>query len=184
MSNSLAHANIFSMGPRIGASTFEVKINPPEGSTAHETLRLQRGWGYHLGLFTRFDLLTFYIQPELLFTRSSAKFSPGNEALKLSFNKLDVPAVVGFHFLGVFRAQLGPVFSLLFRAIEGNKKVKEHYCSPIIVGWQGGLGVDIWNMVIDLKYEGNLSRFGDQIAGIDTKHGYALWMLSVGFNIL
>lgn len=184
MANSWAHATIFSIGPRIGASTFEVKINSSEGSTAHETLRPQSGWGYHVGLFTRFDLRAIYIQPELLFTGSSAKFSPGNKAFTLSFNKLDVPAMVGCHFLGVFRAQLGPVFSWLFRAMEGNKKVKEHYCSPIVMGWQGGLGVDIWNMVIDLKYEGNLSRFGDQIAGMNTKHGYALWMLSVGFNML
>lgn len=183
ISTSWAHANIFSIGPRIGLSVSQVKVNPPEGSTAHETLQLKDGWGYHLGIFTRFDLFAVYIQPEVLITGSGAKFSQGNKEFKLSFNKLDVPAMVGLSFLGFVRAQLGPVFSLLISATEGETDVKNYY-NRFTVGWQGGLGVDIWNMVIDLKYEGSLSSFGEKIAGIDTKHGHALWMLSLGFNIL
>jgi len=45
------------------------------------------------------------------------------------------------------------------------------------------VGVDVWNVLIDLKYEGTLSRFGDKIAGIRTNHGHALWSLGVGFKI-
>lgn len=91
--------------------------------------------------------------------------------------------MVGRSFFRVARVQIGPVFSLLLSAKEGEKDIKEYYNS-ITIGWQSGVGFDVWKMVIDLKYEGNLSRFGNEIAGIRTNHGYALWVLSVGVNIL
>ena len=33
----------------------------------------------------------------------------------------------------------------------------------ITYGWQGGLGLDIWKIFIEVNYEGNFSRFGDHI---------------------
>jgi hypothetical protein len=66
---------------------------------------------------------------------------------------------------------------------KGEKILREHY-SSITTGWQAGLGVDIWKVGIDLKYEGSLSKFGKEIAGISTDHGYAQWIFGVSFNIL
>ncbi len=183
MTTPLTHASFFSMGPRVGVSTFRVNVNAAPGNTALAGLQLKDRWGYHLGAFTRFDLLLCYVQPEILFTGSGAKFKNNNKVIELSYAKLDIPIMLGLSFFKVLRVQLGPVFSGLLRAREGEKDVKEHY-SSITTGWQAGLGVDIWKVGIDLKYEGSLSKFGDKIAGISTDHGYAQWILSIGFNVL
>ena len=183
-STHLAHANIFHIGPRIGVGISQVVVKQAKDSEDLSKLQIKDYWGcYHLGVFTRFDFLSIYVQPELLLSGSGAKFTKGNEEFQLSFNKLDLPAMVGLSFLGLARVQLGPVFSLLFRATEGEKNVKDYY-SHLTVGWQGGVGVDVWNMVIDFKYEGTLSKFGDEIGGFRTKHGHALWTLGVGVNLL
>ena len=147
------------------------------------SLQLENNWGYHVGFFTRFDLVAFHIQPEVLFTGASVQAKQRNGVFKLGFTKLDIPAMLGLSLLEVFRVQIGPVFSWLLSATEGNKDVKEHY-SNMTTGWQAGLGVDIWKVCIDLKYEGSLSRFGDEIAGINTNHGHTMWMLSIGVNML
>jgi hypothetical protein len=183
MTAPLTHASFFSMGPRVGVSTFRVKVNAAPGNTAPKGLQLEDHWGYHGGAFTRFDLLLCYVQPEILFTSSGAKFKKNNKAIELSYAKLDIPIMLGFSFFKVLRVQLGPVFSRLLGAKEGEKDVKEHY-SSITTGWQAGLGVDIWKVGIDLKYESSLSKFGEKIAGISTDHGHAQWILSIGFNIL
>ena len=30
-------------------------------------------------------------------------------------------------------------------------------------GWQAGIGVDVLNIMLDVRYEGNFSKFGDHI---------------------
>ncbi len=182
LSCGMAHANIFSIGPRVSVSIFQGKVNLAQ-DTKPAHLQLKDHWGYHVGGFTRFTLFTFYVQPEVLFTHAGARFSRHNKIVELRCTKLDIPAMLGLSFFGVVRAQLGPVFSWLLSATEGDKNVKEHN-SSITVGWQGGLGVDLWKMVIDLKYEGNLRRLGNEIAGMRTNRRHAMWVLSIGVNML
>jgi Outer membrane protein beta-barrel domain len=178
----IAHANIFSIGPRVGFSVSPSKVHLAHGKKP-TPLQLKDHWGFHAGIFSRLELFTFYAQPEILLTSSGAKVSKDNQVIQLDFTQLSIPAMAGISFFGVVRAQIGPVFSLLLSAKEKGKDVIEHY-SSMTVGWQGGLGFDLWRMVIDLKYEGNLSKFGNETAG-RTNPGHAPWAtLSVGINIL
>ena len=183
VSISMAHANLFSIGLRVGGGASQIKVGQvlKEGTS---NLNLKKDLGYHLGAFSRLCFPPFYIQPELLISGSGAKFTKENSSkeAQIRFTKVDFPIIVGLPLLGIVRVQVGPVFSLLLEAIEAGQKLEDVY-SKLTVGWQGGLGLDIWNLVIDLKYEGNLSKFGDKIANIKTDHGYALWVLSVGINI-
>jgi hypothetical protein len=177
----IAHANIFSMGPRVG-----LNFSPDKVNLAHEKkpapLQLNNHWSCHAGVFARLDLFVFYAQPEILLTISGAKVSRNNQVIQLDFTQLSIPAMAGLSFFGVARAQIGPIFSLLLSAKEGEKDVTEHYNS-ITVGWQGGLGFDLWRMIIDLKYEGNLSRSEHETAG-RTNPRRAPWTLSVGVNVI
>ena len=91
--------------------------------------------------------------------------------------------MVGFTLFDLVRLQAGPTLSLLLSAKEGDKSVREHY-EDFTMGYQAGLGVDLWNVMVDLKYEGNLTRFGNRIAGIATDHRPRLFILSVGFKLL
>jgi len=116
-------------------------------------------------------------------TSSGAIFKKNHQPIKLDFTKLDIPVMLGLSVFKAFRTQLGPVFSVLSSAKEGEKDTRKHY-SSITAGWQVGLGVDIWKVGIDLKYEGSLSKFGNEIAGISVDHGYGQWIFGVSFNIL
>lgn len=179
---SVAQASVISMGPRVGGCISQLNVDLAKKSKEYKDLNLKAGLGYHMGIFTRFSFGALYVQPELLFSGVGAKINKKNKETKLHFTKIGLPTIVGLSFFEIIRAQVGPVFSLLLSAVEGNDTVKDNY-SKAAVGWQAGLGVDIWNMVIDLKYEGNLSDFGDKIADLTKKQGYGLWILSVGFNI-
>ena len=179
----LTHASFFKMGPRVGTSVSQIKMSPAPGNTALADLQPGNYWGYHMGAFTRFNLLLCHIQPEILLTSTGARCKKNDKIFELSCTKLAIPAMVGLSFFSVFRIQLGPVFSWLLCAKEGRKNVREHYKS-MTIGWQAGLGIDIWKIGIDLKYDGSLSKFGNKIAGISTNDSYAQWILSVGFNII
>jgi hypothetical protein len=51
------------------------------------------------------------------------------------------------------------------------------------IGYQAGVGLDLWNLVIDAKYEGNLSTFGDELFGFPTDQNNNQWIVSVGFKL-
>ena len=184
---SMTHAQVFRIGPRVGAGIAQIRRQKSTNSTTQESQKPlgppRIGLGYQLGAFTRLSLPMLYIQPEVLITGAKIKFGHEDDTFSLHFTKLDVPALVGISFLGCFRAQLGPVFSWLLYAKEEKNNVKKHY-SNVTVGGQAGIGMDLANIIIDLKYERSFSRFGDKIADNDTKHGYDLLLLSVGFNML
>ena len=136
-----------------------------------------------MGAFTRISLFLFYVQPEIILTNAGTRHSQDNKTIRYCCTKLDIPAMVGFSLFSVVRVQAGPTFSFLLKEKERGNDSKERYRSPT-VGWQAGLGIDIWKIVIDLKYEGGLSRLRNTIAGIYTNHGRAPWVVSVGVNIL
>lgn len=183
ITTSVAHATVFNLGPRLGGSISHLKVGLDKDSPEYEALNLKSGLGYHLGIFARFSLSPLYIQPELLFSGAGAKFdNTFSKETKLCFTKLDLPAMLGLSFFNTVRVQVGPVFSLLLNALEEGNSAKEHY-EDTTLGWQAGVGVDIWNIVIDFKYEGNLSRFGDKVGKFSTEQGYELWILSIGFKI-
>jgi hypothetical protein len=92
--------------------------------TTLENMQPENHWGYHIGVFARFELPLCHVQPEILLTSSGATFKKNNQPLKLDFTKLDVPVMLGLSFFKVVRTQLGPIFSLLLSAKEGRKNIK------------------------------------------------------------
>jgi hypothetical protein len=40
--------------------------------------------------------------------------------------------------------------------------LKEEF-NNLTIGYQAGIGLDIWRLHFDVRYEGNFSRFGDSI---------------------
>lgn len=183
ISSNVARATIFKLGPRMGGNISHLNVNLPQGSQDYEDLSLKAGRGHHLGIFTRLQIASVYIQPELLISGSGALFNKENHEASLRFTKLDLPAVVGLSCFKIVRMQVGPVLSKLFNALEDDKSIKKYY-NNVTIGWQAGLGIDIANLIIDLKYEGSLSVFGKKIGNLNAKHGYGMWMFSLGFNVL
>ncbi len=173
--SSMGYAQMFMIGPRIGLSSSQVKIQDiPNYNFKNEGAEL----GFHVGLFTRFTIpgIGIYVQPEALFTQSGGKItvtdeSNVNEVMEqlrdYKLNKLDIPVMVGLKAGKIFRLNVGPTFSMLL-----SKNVDtsgdpisdfEEEFNNATIGYQAGVGFDLGPLILDLKYEGNLSTMGNSI---------------------
>ena len=78
---------------------------------------------------------------------------------------LDIPVMLGLK-LGAFRIQGGPVAHMFLNSkselddIEGFDLNFDEWT----YGYQAGLGLDLGKLMIDVKYEGNFNKLGDQIS--------------------
>ncbi len=149
--------------------------------------------GYHIGLFLQGQIGKFFIQPEVLFNSNRADFTLRNladpdgreEILKEHYQYLDIPVMMGLK-LGALRLQGGPVGHLYLDSssdlfeIEGYRQKFE----KMTYGWQTGVGLDIWNVALDVKYEGNFTKFGDHLAIGDQEFKFddapSRWIFSLG----
>ena len=176
----------FTLGPRFGLSSSKLDFTSITGTD--ETISSGDATvGFHAGIFTRFNLGPVYIQPEALFTQSGGEIRLdgfSEDIREIEFNKLDIPVMVGMKFARFLRVQAGPTLSILLDAKANglDEEIKSGYESSTI-GYQAGVGVDFWNLIVDLKYEGNLSTFGNELFGFQTDQRNNQWIVSVGFKL-
>ena len=134
-------------------------------------------YGFHFGAFVRLTFFGVYLQPEVLFSTRTNEYtvkdvtnqaSPVSYIAKQSFNKLDIPVMLGFK-LGPLRLNAGPVGSLLInspKAIITNPDFKNNY-NRMTIGYQAGVGFDLFNFItFDLRYEGSLKKYQNQIQNL------------------
>jgi Outer membrane protein beta-barrel domain len=170
-------------GPRF--TVLSTRLNLEDPTAVIEEGNAQ--FGYQYGVYMRVNLILFYFQPELLFTNSESVVGIGSTDIDLSFNKIDLPVMLGLK-LGFVRLQAGPTFSFLTSAKSKTpsgvvEDIKDNY-NAFTWGYQAGVGVDLLRFVIDLKYEDNLSNFADAVpTGINTNQRQSQWVLAVGFKL-
>lgn len=166
----------FEMGIKTGLSSTDLSpesliIN--NGETTTKLTLAQANYGYHFGLYTRVKIANIFIEPSFLFNSSSVDynleeqiFDTGivNSIKSETYNNLDIPLMVGMK-IGFLRIQGGPVAHIFLNSaseltdINGySQKFKD-----ATYGIQGGIGLDILRIRLDLNYETNLSNFGGDI---------------------
>jgi hypothetical protein len=128
--------------------------------------------GYHVGGFLRASLVGIFIQPELYFSSISSEYKVEDlsgtgtvqELAKQKIGRMDIPVLIGAK-LGAFRLGLGPVGSIIVSDQSDLTDLTgyEATLKSATFGYQIGAGADIWKFCIDLRYEGNLTKLGDQI---------------------
>jgi hypothetical protein len=133
-------------------------------------------YGFHGGAFVRITLFGVYIQPEFLFATRSNEYtvinvtnqtSPVSYVVKQNFNKLDIPVMVGLK-LGPLRINAGPAATFLINSpkeLINNPDYKDRY-SKMTIGYQAGLGFDLLMFTFDLRYEGSLKKYQNQIENL------------------
>ncbi len=161
-------------GIRGGLSTTQLneeKISLSNGGL--ETLGLaikDADYGVHLGVFLQGKIGAFVIQPEVLFNSSSVNFRVDgsgqsfDQVFKEKYQFIDIPVLLGAKF-GPLRLNAGPVGHIFVNSSSDLlqfDQYKQHF-ETLTLGWQGGIGLDIWSLLIDLRYEGNFNKFGDHI---------------------
>ena len=185
-------AQLFQLGIRGGINSYDVRYK--EITVNNISIESASKNGLHLGFYSRIQVLGFYVQPELVYTRMGSSITTTSNGsastADLTFQRIDVPVLAGKKFFGLLRVNAGPVFSNLLKADlnENNltQNITETYRNNT-VGFQVGVGVDIWKLIIDAKYEGSLMRFGNSISTngqtFTTDARPSQWMISVGYRV-
>ncbi|MFA0962890.1 outer membrane beta-barrel protein [Roseivirga sp. BDSF3-8] len=185
LAGASSYAQFFTIGPRVGLSSSDLKLRETTLENGDVIRSGEPKAGFHAGMFTRITVGNFFIQPEALFTQAGGEIElNGNgfkEVFKLDYNRLDIPVLMGAKF-GPVRIEGGPVASLM---LSDDQKLWDDVSANFkesTLGYQVGVGFDVANVIIDFKYEGNLEKFGT-IGGFETDARSSQFIASVGFKI-
>ncbi len=156
----------FKFGVRGGVNFNNVKL-VQEPDAENVSISYDNGMGFHFGLTSQLELLGLFVQPELLFSTVTNDvtvddlMTDGLDKIgKQRFNKVDVPIVMGVKF-DKLKVGAGPVFTTVVS--QRSDILDENTRKSATVGYQLGAGFDFDNFNIELRYEGNLSKYGSGV---------------------
>lgn len=112
----------------------------------------ERNVGFHFGLFGKVGDKVFF-KPELIFTSTKSDYD--DDSFKMQ--KLDAPLLVGVKFLKYFNAFGGPSLQYIIDTEFGGFAINEVE-NEFTVGLNFGLGVNIYKVGIDIRYERGFSE--------------------------
>ncbi len=77
--------------------------------------------------------------------------------------------------LGPLRIQGGPEGHLFINSTSDLFDVGNYdqNFDKFTVGYIGGVGLDLWNLMVDLRYQGSFQRFGDHINFFGTQYQFS-----------
>lgn len=180
--NLQAQSNTFKIGIKGGISKYDYGLSKLIISDPKLSLTiLDKSVGFQGGAVIQIKLGKFLIQPEFIFNSNKVNYSVSDSQFSLvdtllseTYRDLDIPLMLGFK-SGILRLNVGPVghihlssTSELFEFDSYSQKFDK-----LKYGWQAGIGLDIWKIMIDIRYEGNFSKFGDHIVFNGRKYSFA-----------
>ncbi|MCB0685023.1 MAG: PorT family protein [Saprospiraceae bacterium] len=162
-------------GVKGGISTYDLGVNDAltitQGGNDFLLDVQDAKYGYHAGLVLQIKLASFVIQPELLFNSNSVDYSfdlaaspTAGSVYTERYQNLDLPLMFGLK-AGPMRLMAGPVGHYFLKSTSELFQFESYQqkFSDLTYGWQGGIGVDLLNVMVDIRYEGNFTKFGDHI---------------------
>lgn len=128
--------------------------------------------GFHLGVVGSFVFPGFFIQPEVLWVTTGRDMVIEHAGIVQDanyytqrFQHMSVPVLFGMK-VGPVKIGAGPVLSVLLS--QRNDSIYplniRHRLNNATLGYQIGAGLQVGALLFDLRYEGNLSRYGDGIS--------------------
>lgn len=187
------------LGLRVGVNTSSLSqenldILDNSGFNQLKVALEEAKYGLHGGLVIQIGMGNFMIQPEVLFNSNEIDYKVSDvqtgfadKILKEKYQYLDIPLLLGYKLGGFLRLHAGPVGHVYLSNtseltdISGYaQKFKE-----FTWGWQGGFGLDIGKLMIDLRYEGDFSKYGDHFEFFGDKYAFdqspARFLISLGY---
>lgn len=171
---SLSLSAQIELGVKAGVHSYDLsniaELELKEGDLSFSLKPNSASYGFQFGLYSRVNLLGFFVEPGLLLNSSKFSYNFSDEDVidqvkNESFLNLDVPVVIGFPIFPFLKAKLGPVGHVHLDSssdlvdIDGYGQTIER----LKYGYLLGLGLDLINLRLEFLYEGNLSKFGDHI---------------------
>lgn len=179
-----ASSQDFSIGPKVGVSQANISVTGDDFTSGDNSL------GYHLGLFVRMGGSSIFIQPEFLYTNTGGSFvqrqSNGTDvSIDANFDRVDIPFMFGFKLANFFRLQAGPMASILidYKIEDALQVPQEVDYNTSTIGYQAGIGFDIGNLILDLKYENSLGKISRSTTAFLTDQRLNQFILSAGFRL-
>jgi len=158
-------SQFFEIGPRFEVTSTKFQLKEVDAVNQALIEEASRDLGYKVGLYSRLKIGSIYIQPEVLFTSTGGRIeytedinNITSQVIDLSYNRIDVPIMLGKKFGKVFRFNLGPILTYTISDSEDlPSQISELVQSynDGVVGYQIGIGLDIKKIRLDVKYEGN-----------------------------
>ena len=149
--------------------------------------------GIYGGFVLQAQFGAIILQPEIYYNSNSSDFKVtefdnlGNTIDGIRDEKyqyLDIPILVGAK-LGPLRVMAGPQGNIFLNSTSGLfdfEGYKQDF-ETLTLGWQGGIGLDIRNLSLDVRYEGNFSEFGDHIVFDGNRYDFndnpSSWLFSL-----
>jgi len=112
--------------------------------------------GYHAGAWLRFKLpiIGFYVRPELVYTNlENEVFYKSKETTTYSFQKIDIPVLLGKKIFGIGNIFIGPSFQYILASDFSINDITSVDADGLTMGLQFGGGVEFGKLGIDLRWE-------------------------------
>ncbi len=159
-------------------STQGLRLNAP-GQFSHYFEALEDAYtGFHFGIFLNINVSQLFLRTELLYTETGRSMVVASDmdrypdvifqTLNPTYSHLTLPLILGRH-VGPFKVGAGPVASVLldntWSSVYLSDIDKDAYFDyrETTIGFQIMGGLQIGRVLMDVKYEHNLSRFGEGI---------------------
>ena len=144
----------------------------------------------HFGAFGRVGWGKFFVQPEVYFSSKGSNFDINSGVLNtvksIDYSSVDVPVLLGFDLFKLSVVDIhiigGPLFSFLTKSsVNGSSEISTQHIEDHYMGFQYGLGVDVWFLTFDARMEhGSKNLFS--VPNVEGNN--RTFMLTVGFKIL
>ncbi len=115
--------------------------------------------GFHVGVYSQIKLpvVGLFVRPELVYTSLKAEYELEEKA-ELDLQKIDVPVLIGYKFLGVSQLYIGPAFQFILDSDFDYSNAGTISTTEFSLGLQIGGGVTLGKFGIDLRWERGLSK--------------------------
>ncbi len=172
----------------INAQEFEVKDGLNDIGVALKDAK----YGIHGGIVIRGQIGNFLIQPEVVFNSNSVDYEVTDlsdfttQIKEEKFQYLDIPVLLGYK-LGPLRLMAGPEAHIFINNSSElfDFDTYDEKFDALTLSWLGGVGLDIWSLMLDVRYEGNFNKFGEHIRFGNQQFDFddrpSRWTFSVGF---
>lgn len=133
--------------------------------------------GYHLGLFGKVNAGPVFLRPELNYTNLKSEIN----SVQLQTQRLDAPVLVGINLLGpLVSVFAGPSFHYYIE-----DELRDFEFDKFNAGYQFGIGLNLGNVGLDLRYERVLNGQTVNIDNVFTGDGdfrFQQLMLGLSFK--
>jgi len=116
--------------------------------------------GFHVGIWTKVNVLGLYVRPELVYTQLNNSYSNSGENVNTDFktSKIDIPILIGVKVAGPLHIFGGPSFQYITKADFSQNDFSNIKKNDFSAGLQLGAGLEFGKLGLDIRWEKGFSN--------------------------